>query len=292
MTLPGALALGALTSSGRGVELASAAPVSGKGLRLSVTWGMLGKISVAEGLAMLDRMGYDAFEMIDWRNQSLLASFMEEKKKYSLACACLIANRGVTAPGCGLVNPAEREGFLQQINLAVEAAKKMDCKKLLVLTGNELGGMSREQQTSNVVAGLRAAAPILEKNGMTAIVEVLNTFVDHAGYFLYYIRDGAEIVDRVGSPNVKLLFDLYHTQIMEGNLISSVRTYIQHVGHFHVGDNPGRNEPGTGEINYRNVFKAIYELGDRYTGYVALEYRPLAPLEQNLPAMRQLTNFG
>jgi hydroxypyruvate isomerase len=190
------------------------------------------------------------------------------------------------------VNPAEREGFLQEINLAVEAAKKLDCKKLLVLTGNELGGMSREQQTSNVVAGLRAAAPILEKNGMTAIVEVLNTFVDHAGYFLYYIRDGAEIVDRVGSPNVKLLFDLYHTQIMEGNLISNLRTYIEHVGHFHVGDHPGRNEPGTGEINFRNVFKAIYELGDQYTGYVALEFRPLAPIEQVLPAMRQLTTFG
>jgi hydroxypyruvate isomerase len=253
---------------------------------------MLGKVTVAEGLTMLDRNSYDAFEMIDWRNQSLLPSFIEEKKKHSLACACIIANRGVAAPKCGLVNPAEREGFLQEINLAVEAAKKLDCKKLLVLTGNELGGMSREQQTSNVVAGLRAAAPILEKNGMTAIVEVLNTFVDHAGYFLYYIRDGAEIVDRVGSPNVKLLFDLYHTQIMEGNLISNLRTYIQHVGHFHVGDHPGRNEPGTGEINFRNVFKAIYELGDRYTGYVALEFRPLAPIEQVLPAMRQLTTFG
>src|SRR5512143_562008 len=72
MSLPGALALGALTSSGRDLELESAVPVPGKGLRLSITWGMLGKISVSEGLAMLDRMGYDAFEMIDWRNQSLL----------------------------------------------------------------------------------------------------------------------------------------------------------------------------------------------------------------------------
>ncbi len=79
---------------------------------------------------------------------------------------------------------------------------------------------------------------------------------------------------------------------MEGNLITNIRTYIDHVGHFHVGDHPGRHEPGTGEINYRNVFKAIYDLGERYQGYVAMEYQALLPIEQNLPVMRQVTSFG
>ncbi len=291
LTLPGAVALSALTSFPRGKE-GQAAQGSSKRLRLSISWGMLGGVSAAEGLAMLDRMGFDAFEMFDWRNASILTTFAAEMRKHSLACACLVANKGVTAPGCGLVNPSERDGFLEQVRLSIDAAKKVDCKRLIVLTGNELGGMSRHQQTSNVVAGLRAAAPMFEKNGITAIVEVLNTYVDHAGYFLYYIRDGAEIVDRVGSPNVKLLFDIYHTQIMEGNLIPNIRAYINHVGHFHVADNPGRNEPGTGEINYANVFKAIYDLGDRYSGYVALEYRPLVPIQENLPAVRRLTTFA
>ncbi len=291
-TLPGALALTALTSAQHGKEGQAAPDASGKKLRLSVTWGMLGRVSAAEGMAMLDRMGYDGFEMFDWRNQNTLDAFAAEKRRHRLACACLVANKGVTAPGCGLVNASERDGFLEQVRVAIEAANKVDCKRLVVLTGNDLGGMSRQQQMSNAVAGLRAAAPMLEKNGITAIVEVLNTYVDHAGYFLYYIRDGAEIVDRVGSTNVKLLFDIYHTQIMEGNLISNIRNYINYVGHFHVGDNPGRNEPGTGEINYPNVFKAIYDLGDRYTGYVSLEYRPLAPIEENLPAMRRLTTFA
>jgi len=261
-------------------------------LRLSISWGMLGKIPAADKLALLDRMGYDAFEMFDWRSESTLASVADEMKKHSLACACLVANKDVTAPGCGLVNPRERDGFIEQVNLAVSAAKKVDCRRLVVLTGNELGGLSREEQTANVVASLKAAAPVLEKNGITAIVEVLNTYVDHAGYFLYYIRDGAKICERVGSTNVKLLFDIYHTQIMEGNLITNIRTYIDYIGHFHVGDHPGRHEPGTGEINYRNVFKAIYDLGERYQGYVALEYQPLVPIEQNLPVMRQMTSFG
>lgn len=168
----------------------------------------------------------------------------------------------------------------------------MATQQLVVLTGNELGPVPRSEQMSNAVEALRAAAPALEKNGITAIVEVLNTYVDHAGYFLYYLRDGAELVDRVGSPNVKLLFDIYHVQIMEGNLIQNIRSHIDRIGHFHIGDVPGRHEPGTGEINYRNVFKAIYELGDRFHGSAALEYNPLMPLEENLAAMRKMANFG
>jgi hydroxypyruvate isomerase len=262
-----------------------------KGLRLSITWGMLDGMPVPEAMALLNRLGYDAYEMFDWRNPATLETFVAEKSKSQLFCACLVANKGVTAPGCGLVNPREREGFLRELEATIEAAKKMDCKQLVTLTGNELGGMPRAEQMTNAVAALRAAAPLLEKNGVTAIIEILNTYVNHAGYFLYYVRDGAELVDRVGSPNVRLLFDIYHVQIMEGNLIENIRTNIDRIGHFHVGDVPGRHEPGTGEINYRNVFKAINDLGDRFQGSVALEYSPLAPLEKDMAAMRALANF-
>jgi len=264
-----------------------------KGLRLSVTWGLVSGMPVGDAMGLLARLGYDAYEMFDWRNAAQLEAFVTERKKYpALACATLVANKGVEARGCGLVNPREREGFLRELNLSIEAAKKVDCKRLVVLTGNELGGMPRSEQMANAVSLLREAAPILEKNRMTAVVEVLNTYVDHAGYFLYYVRDGAELVDRVGSPNVKILFDIYHVQIMEGNLINSIRENIDRIGHFHVGDVPGRHEPGTGEINYRNVFKAIYELDDRFPGYVALEYGRVAPLEENLAAVRKLANFA
>jgi hydroxypyruvate isomerase len=281
----GALSLSQMTPAAR-------ANLEGKkGLRLSITWGMLGRRPVPEALALLSRLGYDAFEMFDWRNPALLETFVAEKKHSPLFCACLVANKGVTAPGCGLVNPREREGFLRELEASIEPAKKMDCQQLVVLTGNELGGIPRSEQMANAVAALREAAPLLEKNGVTAIIEILNTYVNHAGYFLYLVRDGAELVERVGSPNVKLLFDIYHVQIMEGNLIENIRMNIDRIGHFHVGDVPGRHEPGTGEINYRNVFKAIYELGDRFSGSVALEYSPLAPLEDDLAAMRALANF-
>jgi|SRR5205814_2770925 len=262
------------------------------GLRLSIVWGMMGQRSPADGLALLAKSGFNAFEMFDWRDPRLLGSFVEEKGKYPLGCACLVANKGVTAPGCGLVNPREREAFLDEVERAIEAAKKVDSKQLVVLTGNELGGMPRAEQMSNAVAALRAAAPLLEKNGITAVVEVLNTYVDHAGYFLYHMNDAAELIDRVGSPNVRILCDLYHVQIMEGNLINNLRAHIDRIGHFHIGDVPGRHEPGTGEVNYRNVFRAIYDLGERFEGTAALEYGPLVPLEQNLADMRKLADFG
>jgi len=263
-----------------------------KGLKLSTTWWLVSKLPFPDALALLTRLGYNGYEMFDWRDPKVMETFVSLKDKYPLSCECLVANKGVSAPGCGLVNPREREEFLKQTQLAINAAQAIGAKQLVTLTGNEMGGMPRSEQMANAVAALRAAAPVLEKNGMMAIVEVLNTYVDHAGYFLYYVRDGAELIDRVGSPNVKLLFDIYHVQIMEGNLIQSIRANIDRIGHFHVGDVPGRHQPGTGEINYRNVFKAIYELGERFRGSVALEYSPTVPLEQNLAAMRDLANFG
>ena len=263
-----------------------------KGLKLSTTWWLVSKLPVPDALALLTRLGYDGYEMFDWRDPNVMDIFVSLKDKYPLSCECLVANKGVSAPGCGLVNPREHEEFLKQTQLAIDAARAVGAKQLVTLTGNEMGGVPRSEQMANAVAALRAAAPMLEKNGITAIVEVLNTYVNHAGYFLYYVRDGAELIDRVGSPNVKLLFDIYHVQIMEGNLIESIRSNIDRIGHFHVGDVPGRHQPGTGEINYRNVFKAIYDEGDRFRGSAALEYSPTVPVEQDLAAMRQLANFA
>jgi hydroxypyruvate isomerase len=284
-TAAGSLALGGLSLP------ALANPGGGLGIRLSTTWWLVNKLPVPDALALLARRGYQGYEMFDWRDQKQLETFVSLKDKYPLRCECLVGNKGVTAPGCGLVNPRESEEFLRQMALGIEAAKKMNSPQLVTLTGNELGGMPRSEQMTNAVEALRAIAPTLEKNGITAVVEILNTYVNHAGYFLYRVRDGAEMIDRVGSPNVKLLVDIYHVQIMEGNLIENIRNNIDRIGHFHIGDVPGRHEPGTGEINYLNVFKAIFDMGDRYKGSAALEYAPLAPLEENLAAMRSMSIF-
>jgi hydroxypyruvate isomerase len=286
------LTLGGIALSG-GALYTRAQPPPKHALRLSVAWQMFGEMQASKALSMLARLGYDGYEFIDWRTPEVLETFAGEEKKYSLECANLIANR--PAPGnsgwIGLVNPRDREAFLAQVNLAVAAAKRLGCKRLTIGAGQEVGGIPRRDQMSNAVAALRAACPVLEKEGITAVVEMLNTYVDHPGSFLYHVRDGAELVDLVGSPNVKLLFDIYHMQIMEGNLIDNIRSNIDRIDHFHIADVPGRHEPGTGEINYRNVLKAIYDLGDRFQGYVSAEYKSVAPLEQSLRDLRHITTF-
>ena len=259
-------------------------------LKLSVTWGMMNRLPIPDALAKLSDLGYDAYEMFNWRDPKVLDTFLTEAPKYpNLACATLTSNKGVTAENCGLVNPKERDQFLKEMEAAMDVAKKFKCTRLVTLTGNEVAGMSREAMLDSAIAGLKAIAPSLEKNGITAVVEVLNTYVNHPGYYLYYVRDAAKLMDAVGSPNVKILFDIYHVQIMEGNLIPLIRQNIQRIGHFHIGDHPGRHQPGTGEINYRNVFKAIHDLG--YEGYAALEYGPTIPLTLDLLNQRNLTIF-
>jgi hydroxypyruvate isomerase len=252
------------------------------------------KYTPDEALALAREQGYQAFELFNWRDPGEWAGYFEAKKKYGLECACIAANKGVRAPGCGLTNPAEREGFLQVLTSPIEAAKKIGARMLVVLTGFEREGVSREEQLSSCVAGLRAAAPILEKAGMTAILEPVNTRVTRPGYFLPSAREGFGILRRVDSPNVKLLFDIYHVQVSDGDIIPQIRENIDRIGHFHIGDHPGRMQPGTGEINYRNVFRAIYELQEagKFTGYAALEYHPSVPLPQTMAEVRQLANFG
>jgi len=259
-------------------------------LRLSVTWGMMNRLPIPDALGKLNDLGYDAYEMFNWRDPKVLDTFLAEAPKYpNLACATLISNKGVTAPDCGLVNPKERDQFLKEMEAAIEVAKKFKCKRLVTLTGNDVPGMSREAMMQSAVAGLKAAAPMLEKNGITAVIEVLNTYVNHPNYYLYLVGDAAKMIDAVGSPNVKILFDIYHVQIMEGNLIPLIRQNIKRIDHFHIGDHPGRHQPGSGEINYRNVFKAIYDLG--YEGYAALEYGPTIPLYLDLINQRNMTIF-
>src|SRR4029077_17233792 len=106
----------------------------------------------------------------------------------------------------------------------------------------------------------------------TVVLEPLNVLVDHAGYYLVTTAEGLEIVDEVASPNVKLLFDIYHQQISEGNVIRNLTENLAKIGHVHAADNPGRHEPGTGELNYAVIFRALDAAG--YDGHVGLEYRP------------------
>jgi len=189
--------------------------------------------------------------------------------------------------GGPLVDPSNRSKIRDGMKKSAEVAHKLDCKSLIITTGNEIAGVSREQQHQSIVDGLKVAAEIMEDEKLTLCLEPLNILVNHKGYYLSTSPEAFQIVDEVGSPSVKILYDIYHQQITEGNLIDTITANINKIGHFHLADVPGRHEPGTGEINFKNVFKSIAETG--YDKFVGLEYWPKGPDDDSLRMLLEMT---
>lgn len=133
---------------------------------------------------------------------------------------------------------------------------------------------------------MRKVSPKAKDAGITLVLEPLNTEIDHQGYHLSSSTEGYDIIKSVDSPNLKLLFDIYHQQIMEGNLISNIRKNIDMIGHFHFADVPGRHEPGTGELNYANIFEVIAD--SEYKGYLGCEFTPSKTSKEALQAVKEL----
>ena len=222
-----------------------------------------------------------AFEFWGWGNKDIDA-IKAAKDKFGLEVATFGANVG--GP---LVDPSNRGKLPETLKQSVEVAHKLDCKRMLVTTGNEIEGVRRGAQHQSIVDGLKVASKIVEDAGITLCLEPLNVLVNHKGYYLYSSAEGFRIVEEVGSPSVGLLYDIYHQQITEGNLIATITANIEKITHFHVADVPGRHEPGSGEINYKNVFKSISESG--YDGFVGLEFWPVCPDDDALKMLLDMT---
>jgi hydroxypyruvate isomerase len=261
-------------------------------LGLSVAARNFGDVPLRESLQAIAKIGFDTCDNFDWRDPVLFAEYQSLLKEFGLAAGVLVVNKkpDVNALGCSLVSPDDREGFLTELRLCIAAARQIGCNRLEVLTGNTLSGISRETQMTTCVETLRAALPLLQANQMVAVVELLNSTVDHPDYFLNTVEEGVDLVRRVGDPHVKLLFDIYHVQVMQGNVIQRIRDSFAEVGQYHFADVPGRHEPGTGELNFRNVFRAIYDLG--YKGYITAEYHPTDFTFRDLRNVRDLATFS
>jgi hydroxypyruvate isomerase len=172
-------------------------------------------------------------------------------------------------------DPAKREQFLSEIRGSVEVAKRVNATWMVCVPGHIDRRLDMAYQTANVAESLKLAAAILEPHKLVLVIETLNTLRDHPGQFLTRIPQGYQLCKAVGSPACKLLFDAYHAQIQEGNLIPNIDLAWDEIVYVQVGDNPGRTEPGSGEINYRNVFKHLH--GKGYTGLVGMEHGASKP---------------
>ena len=163
----------------------------------------------------------------------------------------------------------EQNAFLMEIKASIEVAKRVNAKWMTVVPGLKDFRKNIEYQTVNVVNTLKKACDILEPHGLIMVIEPLN-FKSHPGLFLTESPQANSICKAVGSTSCKILFDIYHQQIQEGNLIPNIESCWDEIAYFQIGDNPGRNEPYSGEINYKNIFKYIYNKG--FKGILGMEH--------------------
>jgi len=167
---------------------------------------------------------------------------------------------------------------------SVAVARRLGAGALIVVTGDEIPGLSRAVQHAAVVSALRRAAPIAEDAGMQLVLEPLNAVVNHPGYFLTSTSEGFDMVEEVDSPAVRLLYDLYHS-VMTGEQPAQVLASRGHlIGHVHLADAPGRHEPGAGDINFPACLRVIAEAG--YSGPIGLEFRPSGQTDAAITAAR------
>jgi hydroxypyruvate isomerase len=168
-------------------------------------------------------------------------------------------------------HPGRVDEFRAGVDRAILYAHALDCGQLNCLAGKVPGGVTREQAHETFVANLKYAAATLRPEGIRLLVEPINSW-DIPGFFLTRTEQAIAILEEVASDNLYLQYDVYHAQRMEGELAATLQRYLPQIGHIQVADNPGRNEPGTGEINYAFLFRHLDAIGWR--GYVGCEYRP------------------
>ena len=228
----------------------------------------------------VSRLGYKYVEIYNWKNLNLdSAANALQKTGVTLLSMC-------TAEFC-LTDPAKRGSWVDGIRESCEAAAALGVKKLITQVGQDTGA-DRKIQHQSIVDGLKAGAEILERAGVTVMIEPLNVKVDHPGYYLTSSAEAFDIVRETGSPNVRVVFDIYHQQVSEGNIIPNIIENLDLIAHLHAAGHPGRNELQYGENDYINIFAAVDKAG--YTGACGLEYTPLLGAEESLAEALRL--FG
>ncbi len=184
----------------------------------------------------------------------------------------------------GLVCPQSPALFYELCAESAEIAEKYHIPSLIVCSGKEHPEYARSAQRENIAESLSRAAECLGGSGITLVVEPWNITKDHPGTFLSRSDEALSILKEVDAPEVKLLFDIYHQQMTEGNLTENILSMLPYIGHFHLADVPGRHEPGSGEINWKYLLEQIEQAG--YAGYYGLEYLPSGDTSKTLSYLR------
>ena len=252
--------LGALAASS--LAAADEAPKVNGNIKQSVCYWCYGQIPLERVAAEAKKIGYQSVELLNQEQIKLV-------KKMGLTCA-VMSTAGSIADG--LNRKENHDKIIKQLENNIEFAAAEEIPNVLVMSGNRKG-MAEDEGMDNCAIGLKRVTKLAEDKKITVLMEGLNSTVNHKDYMYDHTKWGVALAKKVGSDRFKLLYDIYHMQIMEGDIIRTIQDNKQYIGHYHTGGNPGRHEiDETQELNYPAIVKAI--LGTGYKGFLGQEFIP------------------
>ncbi len=244
-------------------------------------WTIDPKLPFDVRIGKVAEAGYSAVELVEEYEHWSKEEFAHARARFRSLGLVVDACSGINVSLC---DPSKRDAFLAEIRAKLPVLAELECSRLILLTGDKVPGMSHEQMHLSCVEGLKRAADIVAPKSIELLLENIDPEENH-NYFLTSVAEGFEVIRHVGNPKVKFLYDFFHEQISEGNLISKLEKNIDQVGLVHIADVPGRHEPGTGEINYAGIFRKLGQL--RYSKYVAMEFLPPGDIVSSLRTARE-----
>jgi hydroxypyruvate isomerase len=245
-------------------------------------WTVHAELSFDQRLEMVAEAGYHGAQLVDEYKGWSKEDFASVRRKREALGITFDATSGITGSLC---DPAQREATLREIKAHLPVLEELQSGRLILLSGNRVEGLNHAQLHNACVETIKAAADLAAERNIELLVENIDP-EENPKYFLTSVTEGFQVVREVNCPNVRFLYDFFHDQIAEGNLIAKLAKNIDLIGLVHVADVPGRHQPGTGEINYANIFRKLRELN--YRGNVAMEFIPAGDTVASLRSAREL----
>lgn len=237
-------------------------------------------------------MGFDAIEFWSWKDKDLelLKSECNKNKIEVSGFTGVVDNQ--------MVDSRDSEKCVTEFRESLEAAEFLNCKRMVLHVNTIQDDQSAKpvipeisdiDKKKNIIHTLNKCMPLAEDSEVISCFEPLNTLVDHKGYFLNSSKQAFDIIGEIGSPKLKMLYDIYHMHVMGEDVISTIEGNIDSIGYIHIADVPGRHQPGTGEIDFEDIYNKLSEIS--YKGYIGFEYMPSIPTEDSLTLTKKIFRF-
>jgi hydroxypyruvate isomerase len=281
-------AIGAAALANGSTLLPTAAAASEVPYKLSVMlWTVFRDLPFEERLQKVSDAGFKYVELVGEYAKWSDADFDRANSKRKSLGISFDTTAGLNH---GVGNPKDRDAVVADLKAVLPTMERLECPSMIIMSGNVVEGMAREEQHQSCIDGLKALAAVVDGKRIAGQpIKLLLENIDpeeNPKYYLTSVAEGFEIVKKVAHPQIEFLYDFFHEQISEGNLIEKLEKNIQHVGIVHIADVPGRHEPGTGEINFASIFRKLQELN--YRGTVAMEFLPTSDPVGKLRAAREM----